>query len=131
MTVAAFKLARDAICTEAQSTNARLAPRYRKIIDPAATAAEFTDGIAALGDFVTLSSQTTDQLAQLAVPPGLEQGQAVNLAQYRDIVAILQHELELLNAGEFADAKAVDLSTDAISRQISAWEAEYGFLNCP
>jgi|GEM_PF-5636711 len=131
MTVAQFKFARDAICTQGVTAKTPLEVRYRKIFDKAASAAERADGIAALDAFISLSTQVTNQLAQLESPPSLVVAHAANVAQYRDIISILQHESELLHTGDLPAAEAVDITTNTVNKQISTWEAQYNFLDCP
>ena len=131
LTVASFKFARDAICSQAVADRAPLETRYRKIFDGTATAAEQADGVNALREFVSFEAGILGNLAALEVPSDLRDGHLTYITQTRDILTLITYELKLLDAGDRASALAVDLSTDAIGSQAGAWEKSYNFLNCP
>lgn len=131
LTVASFKFARDAICSRAVADRAPLETRYRKIFADTATATEQADGVSALRQFVAFEGGILGDLAALDVPPDLLEGNLAYLTRTRDILTLITYELKLLDAGDRASARAVDLSTDAIGSQAGAWESSYNFLNCP
>jgi len=131
VTIAAFKSARDAICSAGLSAKAPLAARYAKLFESTASDADRADALAALDEFIALGKSVTDQLEALQPPLSIATEQTANVTQYRDVLTLLRYESKLLHAGDAASGQAVDLSTDEFSRQISAWERSYNFNDCP
>jgi hypothetical protein len=127
----AYRSARNDICNAAVIERTPLVERYLKATDPAATEAERADGLTALREFVVIADRTAGQLASIDVPPEFVAEHATNLAQFQDITTLIREVVTLLEAGNLADAGAVDRATDGIGGQIEEWEARYRLFPCP
>lgn len=131
VTVAAFKGARDAICSQGQTEKDPLKARFIYLFDPSASDAERADGLVALDAFITLDAGVIDQLAALEPPADLRDSHVENVTQFRDNLTLVRRISSLLHAGDITGAQAVDSSTDDFNQQISTWEQSYNFNNCP
>jgi hypothetical protein len=131
VSLADYRLARNAICVEGERGKQLLKGRYALVLDPAATAAQLSDGVAALESFVTLADGVSDQLAALAVPPDLMAAHLANVTQYRDMTALLRYEIGLFRAGKVDQARAMDPALDAIGAGMTAFERGNSLAACP
>lgn len=129
--VAAFKSARDAICSQGVADKAPLQARFALLFDPSASDAEQADGLVALDAFITLDASVIDRLTALEAPADLHDGHIANVTQIRDQLTLVRRISSLMHAGDPVSAKAVDASTDDLNREILAWEGQYSFNNCP
>lgn len=127
----AYRSARNDICNAAVLERTPLVERYLKATDPNATEAERADGLAALKEFVVIADRTAGQLAAIDVPPEFVAEHASNVAQFRDLTTLIREIIALHEAGNLADAGAVDRATDSIGGQISAWESRHRLSPCP
>lgn len=126
-----YRAARNDICNAAMIAKDPLAERYAKVTDPAASEKERADALEALKELVVLNDGVADQLASIDVPPEFVAEHATNLAQFQDVTTLIEEVVALLEAGNLADAGAVDRATDPISRQIEAWESRNRVFPCP
>jgi hypothetical protein len=126
-----YRAARNDICNAAMIAKDPLAERYAKVTDPAASETERADALEALKELVVLNDGVADQLASIDVPPEFVAEHATNLAQFQDITTLIREVVALLEAGNLADAGAVDRATDPIGRQIEAWETQNRVFPCP
>lgn len=127
----AYRAARNAICTEGVRAKSQLSPRYARIFDSGASASQRADGIDALESFVSLAEGVNDQLAVLDVPTDLQSAHQANLTRFRDVAALIRHEIGLLRAGKLDQARAVDESIDTLIPPISLFEQENRLVGCP
>jgi hypothetical protein len=126
-----YRAARNDICNAAVIEREPLVERYAMATDPTATEAERADGLAALEEFVVIADRTAAQLAAIDVPSEFVAEHASNVAQFRDVLTLIREVIALLEAGNLADAGAVDRATDPIGRQVSNWEARHNLSPCP
>lgn len=129
--LAAFRAARDAVCLAGSTAKIPLVSRYEWIYAETATEAQRADGIAALAEFVVLVRSVADELEAITAPSDIQTEHIANVTQYRALATILERSLELLNDGNFADAKVVDETTNPIGGEIGKWEIGYKFTGCP
>jgi hypothetical protein len=127
----AYRGTRNEICNAAMIAKDPLAKRYANVTDPAASETERADAVEALKELVVLNDGVADQLAAVGVPPEFVAEHATNLAQFRDLTTLVREVAALLDAGNVADAGAVDRATDLIGRQIEAWESRNRLFPCP
>lgn len=128
---ASYVAARDQVCATAMAAKAPLATRYDVLWDNGITAAQRTDAVAALRDFLALNDSVNTQLDALTPPPDLLHDHIIDVAQRQDLSTLIAYELSLIDAGKLADAQAVDISTDRISEQARAYERHNGLGECP
>ncbi len=131
VTVAAFKSARDAICTTGTAQRDQLKPRMIRVYAETATEAERADGIAAIDEFIVMDGPLLDELAALEAPPSLHDGHVANVQQFRDQLTLVREISRRLHAGDFAGAQPIDETTDILVGEIQGWEQSYNFLACP
>lgn len=131
ITLEEYRAARNAICTEGVRAKGQLSPRYARIFDPGASASQRADGIDALDSFTTLAEGVADQLAVLGVPADLQSAHQANVTRFRDVAALIRHEIGLLRAGKLDEARAVDQSTDTLTPAINRFEQENRLVGCP
>ena len=72
---------------------------------------------------------TADQLDALTPPSEIAKEHDATVIEYRDKIALLHHEIDLLGQGKYSDARAVDDSIDE-SQKMSAFETKYGLQSC-
>jgi hypothetical protein len=129
--MALYRFARNDICNAAMIAKEPLAERYAKVTDPAASETERAAALEALKEFVVLADGVADQLAAVDVPSEFVAEHATNLAQFRDLTTLIREVVALLEAGNLADAGAVDRATDLIGGQITEWETRNRLFPCP
>ncbi len=129
--MAAYRAARNDICNAAMIAKKPIADRYAQVTDPAASETERAAALVALKEFVVLADRTAGQLASIDVPPEFVAEHATNLAQFQDVITLIREVVALLEAGNLADAGAVDRATDSIGGQISEWESRNRLFPCP
>jgi hypothetical protein len=130
-TIAAFRAARNAVCAryvpQADALKAQLAGMY----EPSLPAAQRAAKVLALRQIADQGDAFVAELAALDVPPALAQDHAANLTNYRDILSLIRHELDVLATGDLVAAEAIDLATDPIARSIYLYEQHYSLDDCP
>jgi hypothetical protein len=131
VTALGYIASRDRVCKAATARAEPLKARYGPLYTGDATPADMAEAIAAVREFVTLGSEFTDELAALDAPPELVAEHAANVANYQDILILIRESLALHDAGKTAEALAVDLATNGIVAQISAFEGRHGLTPCP
>ena len=127
----AYTVDRDTICGQGKAARAPLLYPIDRMFGAGASAADRADGLVAFDAFITLSAGVLDQLTALTPPPDLVAGNTTNITQYADVLALLRYESTLLHAGDLTSARAVDLATEQISRNVSWWEIENHLTDCP
>lgn len=131
VTVAAFKAARDVICTAGTAQRDQLRPRMIRVYDEAATEAERADGLAAIDDYIAMEAPLIESLAALEAPPSLRDAHVANVQQYRDVLTLVREISRRLHAGDVAGALPIDETTDVFGIEMQDWEQTYNFLACP
>jgi len=129
--MAAFRTARDFICTHAAVEADPLKERFVGIFDGSLTQAQRDDWIAALESFAAIQGDAIDEIAALTPPAEIVDANAENITVFRDmnarILAIAAH----LRAGDDASALEVDTSTNHLNDLISDFEVRNGLVRCP
>lgn len=128
---AAYQSARNAICTAATTADAPLRARYDRLWTTGLTAVQRADAVAALRAFVTLNDRVNAQLDALTPPPDLRHDHVADVTHREDISTLIVHELSLIDEGKLVDAQAVDVATNSIADEASAYESHNGLEPCP
>ena len=132
--VAQYRAAWNAVCSAAASATpvpnsdlwsiptlfnpAMPAPDRAKSLEVGRTLASGFDGLA-------------DRLDALDVPAGLQPEHLAYTTRLRDVATLLRSEVDLLAAGRYTEAQAVDHTTDAINAPRESFQAKYELANCP
>ena len=130
-TRATYSAARAVVCqrytVEADSLKSQLADIYKADLPAAQRVAK----IDALDQIRGITVAEIADLQSLDPPADIAADHAASIARMEDNLSLIVQELALLRNGDLAGAKAVDLGTDPISRQIEAFERTYGLARCP
>ena len=128
----AYRAARDAICVaKAVATPPPNDGLWDddKLYDPNMSAADRARSLEVGRWIATQWEATADQLDALTPPPEIAKEHDAAVVEYRDVIALLRHEIDLLGQGKYSDARAVD---DWIGDGpgMSAFETKYGLQSC-
>ena len=131
-TLAEYKAARDAICIAARPERAAYDARIGTgLTDPTTLAADRQAKLTAFIEFLQWAGALSDKLDNLEVPPAMVTDEAIYIARGRDVKQILDQEVALIEAGKFAEADAVDLTTNPINGGAESFESKYNLEPCP
>jgi hypothetical protein len=72
-----------------------------------------------------------DRLDALDVPPNIQAEHQAYTTRLRDVATLIRSEVDLLAAGQYSEAQAVDHTTDAINAPRNDFQAKYQLTNCP
>jgi hypothetical protein len=128
----AYRAARDAICVaRAAATpppNSELWDAD-KLYDPNMSAADRAKSLE-VGRWIAAQWEATaGQLDALTPPSEIAKEHDETVIEYRDNIALLRHEIDLLGQGKYSDARVVDDSLPDPSK-MSAFETKYGLQSC-
>jgi hypothetical protein len=121
VTIASYRAARDAVCT---------AITQASIPDPDPSAGPDAV-IAFLQATIARGNDEIRQLQALQAPPALEAEHIANVQTTRDVYALLEHELELVQQGKTGQANAVDEATIALNDLREQYAFKYSLADCP
>ena len=129
---ASYRAARNAICHGGEAARQAFDARIGTgLYDPATPAAQRAAKAAALREFTDWAEGILDQLASLPVPSDMAVDASVSVSASRGSLQLIRQELQLIQAGKLAEAEAMDVSTDPISREVESFESKYGLASCP
>jgi hypothetical protein len=123
--LAAFRAARNAICTPAL---ARLKPLNDQLGVKDLPASEQA---AVLDQIVNLGTETDDALATLQAPPELAAEQVADVTHHRDSILLIAQARDLLRANKIAEANALDDATGMLSHLEEEFAHKYALGDCP
>jgi hypothetical protein len=127
----AYRAARDAICVAKAA--ATPPPNYElwdydKLYDPKMSAADRGKSLVVGRRIAAQWEATADQLDALTPPPEIAKEHDAVVIEYRDSIALLRHEIDLLGQGKYSKARVVD---DSIGGpKMGAFETTYGLKPC-
>jgi hypothetical protein len=117
----AYRSARDAVCVSIASS---------PIPDPGPSPSR-----AALVSFlqstISRGNEEAARLAAIQAPPALASEHLANIQTLKDVLALLQRELDLVQSNKLAEAVTVDQATGSLSGLLEEFEAKYGLQSCP
>lgn len=128
---AAYRNARDEICTRYVAATDPLRPKYDGLYDTTITDAERGKRILALDQFVSQYDAMREELSKLDAPAAIAEEHAANLALYDAQAGMIHAVVTRLYAGDLAGAESIDLATDPISRKIETFETRNVLTHCP
>jgi hypothetical protein len=126
-----YREARDAICHKYVPEADALKAQLSGITDPGLPQSERAAKVDALRQLAEQGDAFVAELAELEVPDALVAEHAANLANYRDIMALIRRVAGLVTTGDLAGAAAVDAATDPVAGAIGAYERKYRLVDCP
>jgi hypothetical protein len=126
-----YRAARNAICAKYKVQADPLKAKLSRIYDPELPAAERNIEIQALTDIATTAAAMAAELAALETPATLATEHALDVARWRQIVALIRQQVPLIQQGEYSAAEALDLATNPLSRAIEAFERSNVLARCP
>lgn len=129
--LAAYRAARDAICTRYTAELEPLHAGFADIFNPDLTPSERASKAAALETFAQGYQRVTDELAALEPPPLVARDHFVDVAKHEDLLGLINAALARLAAGDLAGAEAVDRATDGIAADIGQFELRNQLVPCP
>jgi hypothetical protein len=131
-TLAEYKTARDALCDAAWPQRQALDDRIGSgLTDPSTPQYDRTSKLFALEQEMDFEHSLYSQILALDLPPDMASDQAAWSANVSGIFAIVQQEIELINNGKYAEAAAVDLTTNPLARAAESFETKYDLKPCP
>jgi len=130
VTIATYRVARDAYCTPANTHLIALNDQIGKL-DPTKSDSDRVAVAALLDQIVTLAADEVQHLAAIPAPPEIAAEHAADIEHHRDSGAILNEALLLLRAGKVTEANAVADATVPLSSMEQQFEAKYGLAGCP
>jgi len=117
----AYRNARNAVCAAVTASPIR---------DVGATAAP-SAVIGFLRATIARGNDEMNQLEAINAPADIEAEHLANIQTGRDTLALLNHEVELLQANKIGEAATVDQATGSLGRLFEQFEAKYGLQSCP
>jgi hypothetical protein len=120
--IAAYRQARNAVCEDLSLRS--MPPDANPVANPSGAVAVLRSVIARGNDEMT-------RLSALAAPPELQAEHLASIQAMRDIITLLEHEVDLINQGKGGEVAAVDQQTAPLSRLIEQFEQKYGLAGCP
>jgi hypothetical protein len=118
----AYRQARDAVCVPLSSASPP--PGVDPHADPAGA-------VAALRLVLDRGSVEATRLEAIQAPPNIETEHLANIQTLKDTMALLSHEIDLIQAGKPDEAATVDQATAPLSSIFEQFEAKYGLQPCP
>ena len=115
----AYRDARDAVCASLASIP-DLGP------SPAPSAV-----VGFLQATIARGTEEASKLAAIQAPPSLAAEHLANIQTLRDVLALLNHEIELIQANRMSEAATVDQATGSLSTLFEQFESKYGLRPCP
>ena len=131
VTLESYREARDAICHRYVPEADALKAQLSGITDPGLAPSERAAKVDVLRQLAEQGDAFIAELAALDVPDALVREHAANLANYRDIMALIRRVGGLVTTGDLAGAAAVDAATDPVAGAIGAFERKYRLVDCP
>ena len=132
VTLETYRVARNAICVAARPQRQAFDARIGSgLYDPETPAADRAAKLAAFEDFATWAGQLIDKLDALAVPDSMAVDESIAIAEGRGTLILIREQFPLIRAGKLAEAQAIDLATDPLSRSTERYESKYGLAPCP
>jgi hypothetical protein len=131
-TLAEYRAARDAICDAAWPQRRDFDAQIGDgLTDPRTPAAARAAKLAALQAEMSFERNLLSQTLALDLPPNMAADEAAMAANLNGIFAIVDQEIQLIRDGKYAEATAVDLTTDPLARAAEGYESKYGLRPCP
>jgi len=131
ITIKDFRAARNEICARYAAELNPLKPQLDGIYDAATSATDRAAMISTLRRIADRADAMIGELQTVPVPGAVVADQTANISRLQDTTSLIRQELTRLAAGELAEAQALDLATDPLSRQVEAFENKYGLAACP
>jgi hypothetical protein len=131
--LATYKAARNEVC--AARAAASPIPNmelwgFDRLFDPNMSADDRAKSLEVGRAIADQIDAVTDQLEAIDAPPALATEHLANITHYRDLTALIRHEVDLLADNNVVDARAVDIATGAITSSIESFEAKYSLQSC-
>jgi hypothetical protein len=126
-----YRTTRNEICTRYADELNPLKEQITGLYDTATPAATRAAGIQTLSHIADRLDALIGELRTIPAPPAVAADHVAYLARFQDAVSLIRQELVQLAAGHLAEAQALDLATDPLSRQQEAFENKYGLAACP
>jgi hypothetical protein len=120
--LAAYRTARDAVCTPLSSASP--IPGADPKVDP-------SGAVAALRAVVSRGTDEVNRLQAIQAPPDIAAEHLANVQTLRDVLALLGHEIDLIQTGKVDESITVDEATGSLSNLFQQFEAKYGLQPCP
>lgn len=120
--ITTYRQARNTVCAELFRYS--LLPDADPVRDP-------SGAIAATQSVIARSNEEVTRLSALTVPPDIEPDHLASIQNIRDVLALLQQEIDLINQGKADQVAAVDQQTAPFSAQFEQFERNYGLEACP
>jgi hypothetical protein len=131
ITVATYGAARNSVCAKYRAIVDPLKPVLDRLYEPALPAADRAAKAQTLADIGTQLDRMTDELEALAPPASAAVDHQTMVANYRQVVSLINQAVASIGAGNLVGAEALDLATDPLTRDIEAFESKYGLAACP
>jgi hypothetical protein len=128
---AAYRAARDAICTRYGAELNPLKDGFALLYDEALTVAERAAIVDDLRTFVERAESMTVELGDLDPPAELVAGHAANVANFENIHRLIREMLVRLAADDLAGAELFDVATNPINEEVLKFEQDVALMNCP
>jgi hypothetical protein len=130
VTFAAYKAARDAICTPAIAQVIALNQQAAEL-HPDTTPSDIPKLAANLQQIIAIGTAATDQIAALEPPASMAAEHQADVYRHRDAIVLLGEAVDQLNAANLTTANAMSDATEPLSRIEEQYEQKYGFAGCP
>lgn len=104
--------------------------RLASIPDPKPSAAP-AEIVAFLQATISRQNEEVAGLEAIEAPAALRAEHLANIQTSRDVIALLDHEVELIQANKMADAAAVDEATGSLNALRERYAAKYALPACP
>jgi hypothetical protein len=117
----AYRSARDAVCLSIASSPI---PDSGPSPSPAAL-------VSFLQSTIARGNEEATRLAAIQAPPALASEHLANIQTLKDVLALLQREIDLVQSNKLAEAATVDEATGSLSGLFEQFEAKYGLQPCP
>jgi hypothetical protein len=131
VTIAEYRAARDEICRRYGAELNPLKPQMDGIYDPEAAPADRAAKAQILAHYADRNDAMIAELRALRVPSSVAGDHNASVTQAEDSSDLIRGAVSRVEAGDLAGAKALDLATDPLSRDIEAFERKYGLAACP
>ena len=131
VTLEAYRTARNEICDRYAAELNPLKPQMDGIYDAATPAADRTAKIQLLSHYADRNDAMIAELGALTPPNAIAAEHDATVVKGEDTGSLIRQAVTRATAGDLAEAIALDLATDPLSRAIEAYESKYRLHNCP
>lgn len=118
----AYRSARDAVCTSLSTASP--IPDVNAKVDPSGQ-------VTFLRAVVARGTDEVSRLQAIEAPPSIAAEHLANIQTLRDVLALLNHEIDLVQLGKVDEAITVDQATGSLSALFEQFEAKYTLRSCP